>query len=440
MDLLKTLVLYMTMIFASSVQTMPDAESFMVQYNTPEPTAVVTPAPVITPSPTPVPTIAISPNPEHKTLQVGDKGDEVLRLQQALTDYGYYDGDLDGRYGNQTRYAVERFQYNHGLVADGIAGKHTLTVLYDSNQVRPAEPTPSPTPEGDSLSIALPRESEAPQRMDTPAPTAAPEVTQQPEEVQEDASAEAPSADTTSAEETDGQETTEPTGDADVQPSEADAPVAAEEENTPEAGQTPEGEPASEEESEPEQTSGEETADAPADETAPAQEAQQPDQPGEAVPEAAEEPAADPVFGVMEGWQIHLVDPDQLLTATDEGEAAPSVLPCQLGETVFIPLLPVLEGEGVFVIASDDSVEKVEIGFALGDHLYRLVYTEDQAGQPTGLEAYCDETPVPMENREAYSVDGTLYLPVGSVTAVTGMTFERDDSAQVLRVYMPSAE
>ena len=48
MDLLKTLVLYMTMVFASSVQSMPDAETFMVEYLTPEPTAVVTPAPVVT--------------------------------------------------------------------------------------------------------------------------------------------------------------------------------------------------------------------------------------------------------------------------------------------------------------------------------------------------------------------------------------------------------
>lgn len=346
MDLLKTLVLYMTMIFASSVQTMPDAESFMVQYNTPEPTAVVTPAPVITPSPTPVPTIAISPNPEHKTLQVGDKGDEVLRLQQALTDYGYYDGDLDGRYGNQTRYAVERFQYNHGLVADGIAGKHTLTVLYDSNQVRPAQPEPSPTPEGDSLTIALPTET-VPQ--DTPAPT----------------------------------ETPEPTPEVTPEPT-------AEPEPTP----TP-------------------------------------------------EPTPEPVFEAMEGWVIRLADLDQPLVVTQEGRREDSTHPVQLyqlGEKVYLPLLPVLEAEGIFVITSNDSVEKVEIGFAMGDHLYRLAYSENQEGQPDGLETYCDDVPVPMGDRDVRMVEGVLYLPADTMTTLTGMSFDRDDAASMFTVHLPQAE
>ena len=174
MDLLKTLVLYMTMVFASSVQTMPDAEGFMVAYTTPAPTAVVaTAAPVATPTPTPVPTVQVSPNPEYKTLQVGDKGEAVLKLQQALAEYGYYDGEQDGRYGNQTRMAVERFQYNHGLYADGIAGKYTLSVLYDSQQVRYAEATPTPPPPADTLTAAQPApETQAPAGEETPLPAA----------------------------------------------------------------------------------------------------------------------------------------------------------------------------------------------------------------------------------------------------------------------------
>ncbi|MBP3649426.1 MAG: peptidoglycan-binding protein [Clostridia bacterium] len=351
MDLLKTLVLYMTMIFASSVQSMPDAETFMVEYLTPAPTVVVTPAPVVTPSPTPVPTIAISPNPEYKTLQVGDKGDEVLRLQKTLMEYGYYEGDLDGRYGNQTRYAVERFQYHHGLVADGIAGKHTLTVLYDSDQVRPAEPEPTPTPEGDSLTIALPTETKMAEA--TPAPT----------------------------------ETLAPTP-----------------EPTPEITAEPTSEP---------------------------------------EPTPTPEPTPEPVFEAMEGWVIRLADLDQPLVVSQQGrkeDTTHSVLPYQLGECAYVPLVPILEGEGAIVVSSNDSVEKIEIGFALGEHLYRLAFAEDQQGQPAGLETYCDDVPVPMENRDGRLVEGVLYLPTEMVTALTGMTFEQDHEAKMLSVFLPQAQ
>ena len=47
-----------------------------------------------------------------------------------------------------TRRAVEQFQYQHGLSADGMAGRVTLTVLYESGQVRmsPTAATPAPSP------------------------------------------------------------------------------------------------------------------------------------------------------------------------------------------------------------------------------------------------------------------------------------------------------
>ena len=377
MDLLKTLVLYMTMVFASSVQTMPDAEGFMVQYNTPAPTAVVTEAPVVTPSPTPVPTIAISPNPEHKTLQVGDKGDGVLRLQQTLAEYGYYEGDLDGRYGNQTRYAVERFQYNHGLVADGIAGKHTLTVLYDSNQVRYAAPTPSPTPLADALTVALPRETGAAadtpvtERQDTPAPSETPA------------------------------------------PAETQAPEAA-----PEAAETPVPQP---------------------QETVLAEVTEQPAQEEETAAEAAPLP----VFEAKEGWVIHLAQAEQPLVTIAEEEqetVAQPVLPYRYGDTVYVPLLPVLEGSGVFVVTSDNSIEKIEIGFALGEHLYCLAFTEDQDGQPTGPEFFCDNEAVVLENADIRLADGVFYLPADCLASWTGFQIAIDEAAQMISIAPPAKD
>ena len=92
MDLLKTLLVYMTMVYASSVQSMPDAEAYMATVATPTPAVTATAEP--TPRPTAVPTVEVSVNPDYHTIQTGDKGDEVLRLQQALAEYGYYEGDL----------------------------------------------------------------------------------------------------------------------------------------------------------------------------------------------------------------------------------------------------------------------------------------------------------------------------------------------------------
>ncbi|MCI6041749.1 MAG: peptidoglycan-binding protein [Clostridiales bacterium] len=186
MDLLKTILVYMSMVVAASVQNAPDPGA-MPAYDEPTPTPYVqaaptpAPTPTATPKPTPVPTIDITPNPEYSTLQVGDKGDEVRRLQEELARYGYYEGDIDGVYGNQTRRAVEQFQYQHGLSSDGMAGRVTLTVLYESNQVRMSPSAVTPAPSATSgLSVALtetPASATPAAATDTPQPSATPAVT-----------------------------------------------------------------------------------------------------------------------------------------------------------------------------------------------------------------------------------------------------------------------
>ena len=171
MDLLKTLLVYMSLVFTTSVQTAP--EPSYIPEITPEPTAYVAVTPTPSPKPTPVPTINITPNPAYKTIQMGDNGDAVRDLQAKLAEYGYYDGEIDGRFGNQTRRAVEAFQYQHGLSADGIAGRHTLTVLYESAEIRMAplaEPTPTATPAMQLAAAITPEPTAVP----TPSPTFAP--------------------------------------------------------------------------------------------------------------------------------------------------------------------------------------------------------------------------------------------------------------------------
>lgn len=57
-------------------------------------------------------------------------GSRVVRdLQRLLTRAGYQPGPVDGRYGPLTEAATRRFQLDHGLQADGIAGRQTLSAL-----------------------------------------------------------------------------------------------------------------------------------------------------------------------------------------------------------------------------------------------------------------------------------------------------------------------
>ena len=62
------------------------------------------------------------------TLTQGSRGQEVIKLQQALKDKGY-NVTVDGIYGAKTREAVIQFQKDNNLTADGIAGAKTLAKL-----------------------------------------------------------------------------------------------------------------------------------------------------------------------------------------------------------------------------------------------------------------------------------------------------------------------
>ena len=59
----------------------------------------------------------------------GSRGDEVTTIQEKLSRWGYYFGNVDGIYGLETQKAVKYFQEKNGLKVDGIAGKETLNAL-----------------------------------------------------------------------------------------------------------------------------------------------------------------------------------------------------------------------------------------------------------------------------------------------------------------------
>ena len=62
-------------------------------------------------------------------LEVGSRGENVVKVQKRLIQYDYLDGEADGRYGEATRNAVIRFQRNNGLTADGKVGPATAAAL-----------------------------------------------------------------------------------------------------------------------------------------------------------------------------------------------------------------------------------------------------------------------------------------------------------------------
>lgn len=100
---------------AAGAQASPDATA------TPQLTPTPTPAPTATPSPTPF-TPQLPSEEELAAAGIGDRilmrgleGSDVALMQQRLYDLGYYTGDIDGKFGLQTRTAVRDFQRAHGL-------------------------------------------------------------------------------------------------------------------------------------------------------------------------------------------------------------------------------------------------------------------------------------------------------------------------------------
>lgn len=60
----------------------------------------------------------------------GDRGNDVIKLQQALKILGMYAGNCDGIFGEQTEVSVKKFQKSRGLSQDGVAGKVTIKLLF----------------------------------------------------------------------------------------------------------------------------------------------------------------------------------------------------------------------------------------------------------------------------------------------------------------------
>lgn len=83
--------------------------------------------PIATPPPT-EPTVPPGP----PILRPGIEGPAVSQLQKELTALGYYQGAIDGGYGEFTQNAVRAFQSDRGLAVDAIVGPSTWNALTEA--------------------------------------------------------------------------------------------------------------------------------------------------------------------------------------------------------------------------------------------------------------------------------------------------------------------
>ena len=72
----------------------------------------------------------------YSALRMGDTGTAVRNLQYTLYELGYYDGTIDGDYGQTTSDAVRAFQIQNSITpVDGVAGTVTMSRLYSSDAI-----------------------------------------------------------------------------------------------------------------------------------------------------------------------------------------------------------------------------------------------------------------------------------------------------------------
>jgi hypothetical protein len=62
-------------------------------------------------------------------LGYGDKGDDVLKLQQVLAQEGFLTATPNGHYGPATTLAIQKFQQNNGIKTTGNVGPSTLGAI-----------------------------------------------------------------------------------------------------------------------------------------------------------------------------------------------------------------------------------------------------------------------------------------------------------------------
>ena len=67
--------------------------------------------------------------PYQQSSSQNSNNNEIMAIQQKLTELGYNPGHIDGILGPKTKEAIKQFQKDNGLVVDGICGPKTKAKL-----------------------------------------------------------------------------------------------------------------------------------------------------------------------------------------------------------------------------------------------------------------------------------------------------------------------
>ncbi len=80
----------------------------------------------------------LSPDAKYYAAQMGDVGDDIMRIQSRLYELGYLASEnlVTGNFGESTQGAVIKMQENNNLEQDGKVGRRTMNLLY-SDEVKP---------------------------------------------------------------------------------------------------------------------------------------------------------------------------------------------------------------------------------------------------------------------------------------------------------------
>lgn len=70
----------------------------------------------------------------NATLKLGSAGKDVYELQGRLKFLGFFDGKVDGDFGQKTKNAVTWFQWKFGLKSDGIVEAKTKLKLWEATK------------------------------------------------------------------------------------------------------------------------------------------------------------------------------------------------------------------------------------------------------------------------------------------------------------------
>ena len=96
----------------------------------------------------------------------GSNDDEVVKIQQRLAELGYYNGAIDGDFGDATDAAFRAFQAAAGLTVDGIAGSDREVLYSDNAPAAQKATTSANTEDADTENTTQPADTQETEQTD----------------------------------------------------------------------------------------------------------------------------------------------------------------------------------------------------------------------------------------------------------------------------------